>query len=106
MERDFRTALLSHMEEHQTSIAELVSATGVSRDVINKLKGRAPSSTNVENAILIAAFYGKTVNEFIAGRKATAASRTRALLDLLSEEEVQLVEAQTRGLVLNRQTTE
>ncbi|NEK22147.1 hypothetical protein GV827_07005 [Sulfitobacter sp. JBTF-M27] len=53
------------MEKRKTTIAQIVNATGLSRDVINKLKARPGSSTTVENGILIAAFFGKTVNQFV-----------------------------------------
>lgn len=91
-----------HMERHNTKIADLVRETGVSRDVVNKLKARPESSTDVENAILIAAYYGKTVNEFITKKEATDASRTQALLGLLSPEEHRLLQSQIRGLLRER----
>jgi hypothetical protein len=102
MADDFRSAFLWHMEQHQTKIADLVKEAGVSRDVINKLIGRASSSTSVENAMLIAAYYGKSVNQFVACAPADASDRTKALLDLLRPEERQLLEAQIRGLVYQR----
>jgi plasmid maintenance system antidote protein VapI len=99
MPNDFRSALLWHMEQHQTTITDLVKSTGVSRDIINKLKGRENSSTTVENGMLIAAFYGKTVNDFINLKPATDSGRTAAILDLLKPEERQLLEAQIRGIL-------
>jgi len=91
-----------HMERHDTKIADLVRDTGVSRDVVNKLKARPESSTDVENAMLIAAYYGKTVNEFIARKEVTEVSRTEALLGLLSPEEHRLLQLQIRGLLRDR----
>lgn len=102
MEAAFRDALMWHMERHDTKIADLVRETGVSRDVVNKLRARPESSTDVENAILIAAYYGKTVNEFITKKEATEVSRTQALLDLLSPEEHRLLQSQIRGLLRER----
>ncbi|WP_422074142.1 hypothetical protein [Tranquillimonas rosea] len=99
MASDFREALMWHMRKHDTTIAELVSATGVSRNVVNKLKSRPGSSTDVENGMLIAAFYGKTLNEFIQCSDATSTSRLAALFSLLEPEEQRLVEAQIRGLL-------
>lgn len=49
MENDFRSALEWHLNTHGTKIADLVAETGVSRDVINKLRQRPGSSTSVEN---------------------------------------------------------
>lgn len=104
MDAPFRNALLWHMEQNNTTIADLVNETGVSRHVVNKLKARPNSSTDVENAILIAAYYGKTVNEFIAKKEATDLSRTSALLELLSPEEHRLLQLQIRGLLRDRAT--
>jgi hypothetical protein len=106
MEKPFRHALMWHMEKHGTQIVDLVRETGVSRDVINKLKARPESSTDVENAMLIAGFYGKTVNEFMAMRESDEVSRTNALLGLLSPEEHQLLQAQIRGLLQRRDHAE
>lgn len=102
MSADFRKALIWHMDHHGTAIADLVKATGVSRDVINKLKAREGSSTTAENAMLIAAYYGKSVNDFVALREASEATRTAAMLDLLQPEERRLLQAQIRGLLSER----
>jgi transcriptional regulator with XRE-family HTH domain len=99
MAYEFRKAFVEHFEMNGTRIAEIVKATGVSRDVINKLLARENSSTTAENALLIAAFYGKSVNQFISGLEPTDEDRLSALFGLLSVEERRLVESQLRGLV-------
>lgn len=106
MDKPFREAFIWHVDRHGTKTADLVRETGVSRHVINKLKARPGSSTDVENAMLIAAFYGKTVNEFIARKEADEVSRTRALLDLLSPEEHRILQSQIRGLLADRPSQE
>lgn len=103
MASDFRNALLWHMKKHDTSISDLVKATGVSRDVINKLRAREGASTTAENALLIASYYGKSVNDFITLQDEDEARRTSALLDLLTPEERQLLTAQIRGLLQARE---
>lgn len=102
MSDDFKAALEWHIAQHNTKIADLAAGTGVSRDIINKVRLREKASTSVENAVLIAAYYGKTVNDFLAKRPATETSRMRALLDLLSTEDRRLLEAQIRGLIQHR----
>lgn len=102
MGNDFRTALLHHLEKHQNSITDLVKETGVSRDVINKVKAREGASTTVENGLLIAAYYGKTLNEFVAMTDASEVDPLLNLLGLLSPAERRLLEAQIRGIVANR----
>lgn len=61
----FRNAVVAAMGEHDTTITALSQGAEVSRDVINKLIAREGSSTNVENAIRIASFYGFGVEDFI-----------------------------------------
>lgn len=102
MSGDFRSALLWHMERHETSITDLVDGSGVSRDVINKLRARADSSTTVENAVKIAAYYGKSVNQFLARREVTQEDRLATLLELLPPEARQLLAAQVEGLLRHR----
>lgn len=102
MENEFRKAFIWHLEKYGTKPVDLVRESGVSRDVINKLKARDPSSTDVENGLLIAAYYGKTVNEFMKCEEGSEYKRLHALLDLLSPEEQQYVEATIRGLVAHR----
>lgn len=105
MAKDFQTALKWHMQRYETKIVDLARDTGVTRDVINKLLCRDNASTDVENAVLIAAYYGKSVNDFISMRDADETSQTRALLDLLSPEARRLLEAQIRGLVHEQRAT-
>lgn len=102
MANDFKNALIWHMAEHDTKIAELVRQTGVSRDVINKLISRDNASTTVENGMLIAAYYGKTVNQFIALDNVDADGSSRNLFEMLLPAERRLVEAQMLGIVSQR----
>lgn len=104
MGNDFRTALMYQLDKHQTKIADLVRETGVSRDVINKLKAQdgGNKTTSVENGLLIAAYYGKTLNQFVAMNDATDDTAINALLELLSPEEKRLLKAQIRGLIFQR----
>lgn len=99
---EFQQAFLWHMANHQTKIVDLVRGTGVSRDVINKLIKRDGSSTTVENAILIASFYGKTVNEFIQRQQASDIDRAATLFGLLTPEDRDLLSAQIRGILTSR----
>lgn len=105
MAGEFRRALMWHMEKHETKITDLARDAGVSRDVINKLRAREKASTDVENGVLIAAYYGKTLNQFLNMEEADSLSRAIALFELLPTRERQLLEAQIRG-ILNSQTDE
>lgn len=102
MASDFRHALLWHMDKHETKIADLVKETGISRDVINKLRARENSSTTAENALLIASYYGKTLEQFIRCDDARDDAVLTTLAGMLRPEEAEMLEAQLRGILASR----
>lgn len=103
MSNDFRSALLWHMREHGTRIADLAKGAGVSADIIKKLRTRDNASTSAETAAKISAFYGKSVSQFIAREEASDTQAFNALLELLYPAERKLVLHQIRGLIENRE---
>lgn len=102
MANEFKAALEWHMKEHGTSIADLVKGAGVTRDVVNKVLYRETASTSVENAILIAAFYGKSVNQFVSRQDVSEIEKVRNLFELMLPEDLQLLEAQIQGILAQR----
>lgn len=98
----FRAALRWHMENTGTTIAELAKATGVSEDTLKKIRTRHNASTKTENAVRIAAFFGKDVNAFLRCGNEVDDQELPALLDLLTEEERRFLLAQVRGLLAQR----
>ncbi len=102
MAGEFRDALIWHMRKNDTKIADLVRVTGISRDVVNKLVARSTSSTTVEKALLIAAYYGKSIEHFMRCDEADAERPLLTLVNLLRPEEERLLEAQIRGIIERR----
>lgn len=102
MASDFRNALLWHMDKNETKIADLVKSTGISRDVINKLRSRENSSTTAENAMLIASYYGKSLEQFVRCEDVSHENALAALADLLRPDEAAMIEAQLRGILAAR----
>lgn len=96
---DFRDALLRHMARDHTTIAKLAKCAGVSSDIIKKVRTRPHASTNAEDASKIAAFYGKSVAEFIRCEEVPSVDAITALLALLTPEEKRLLEAQVRAML-------
>lgn len=96
---DFRDALLWHMSRNQTKIAELAKASGVSPDIIKKVRTRPHASTNAEDASKIAAYYGKSVAQFIRCEDVPSDQAIGALVDLLTPTEKQVLEAQVRAML-------
>jgi hypothetical protein len=103
MESDFRHALLWHMDREHTRPAVLARSAGVSLDIIKKLRTREHSSTNAEVASKIAAYYGKTLEQFIRCEDtATDEASFIALLGLLSADERAILLRQVRGMIAGR----
>lgn len=99
----FRDALMRHMSAHDTTIAELAAGAGVSPDIIKKLRVRDQATTTAEVAMRIAAFYGKTLEQFIAGAEAGERRKLSSMLDLLSDDEVRVLASQIRGMLRDRE---
>lgn len=97
--KDFRDALLWHMNAYRTKVADLAAGSGVSLDIIKKLRTRAGASTNAEDATKIAAFYGKDVKEFINREEVPSDRAISHLIDLLEPQERQVLEAQIRAMI-------
>lgn len=99
----FREALMRHMSAHDTTIAELAAGAQVSPDIIKKLRVRDQATTTAEVAMRIAAFYGKTLEQFVAGTDAGERRKLSAMLDLLSDDEVRVLASQIRGMLRDRE---
>lgn len=102
MAHDFKRALEWHMQTHGTRIVDLVNGAGVSRSVVNKVLDPDRGSTAVENAVLIAAFYGKTVNQFLACEDVTPAGMAQNVFDMLTPEDARMLHAQMLGILRAR----
>lgn len=102
MERPFRSALLWHMEQYGTTIAELSRGAGVSEDVIKKLRTGHSQSTDVEKAMAIAGFYGKTIERFILREESGEDDGMGALAAMLTERERTILLSQIRAFLETR----
>lgn len=102
MNNNFSDALNWHMETEDTRISELVLGSGVSRDVINKLKSGSSKSTTPENAVQIAKFYGKSVEAFMALSSTRSASDFEKRFNQLHSTEQDAVEALIEGFLQKR----
>lgn len=100
MKKSFGDALKERMDRDGTRIAELAHATGVSEDIIKKLRSRPGSGTNPEDAVRLAAYFGATIMELIEG--SDPVNRLASRLELLSEDEKRLLLAQIDGILQNR----
>lgn len=103
MAQTFRDALIWHLERHETSVTDLARRTGVSHDAINNMIRREQSSTSIERAMAIAAYYGESVEQFLACAVPNSSfDSVVRLLSLLTPSELRMIEAQLRGLMRAR----
>tara|TARA_R110002020_G_scaffold52528_2_gene147507 strand:- start:50 stop:391 length:342 start_codon:yes stop_codon:yes gene_type:complete len=83
--RTFREALLDKLEETGTSLRQVAEGSGVSYEQLKKLKQIESRTTNVEDAMKVAKFFGLTTEQLISGRKASDQDEILGLLESLSD---------------------
>ena len=102
MQTAFQAAFTEAFEREGTRIVEIVKGSGVSRSKINKLFTEENRNVAVEDAIAIASFYGKSVEQFLSGQASDRRDQLAALSELLTDEEADLLAAQIKGVVAHR----
>jgi plasmid maintenance system antidote protein VapI len=96
----FRDSLNAHMEATGMSVAKLARGTGIKTSQLYKLAQKQVNSTNVEDAVRIATFFGKSVEEFMDMSHST--SKTDAAVELMARldpQHLDVVETLMRGLL-------
>ena len=91
MAKSFRDALIEGLEANGVSVAELARSTGVSKDQIHKVKQGKSRSTNVDDAVKIANFFGQSLDEFLEDPTAQKDAEIAALLMQLEPQERQFL---------------
>ena len=99
MKQGFRDALIRHLQQTGIGLTELARGAGVSLDSLKKLNTGKNVSTNAAQAVAIAAFFGKSLEDFVDPTLAAYAERLEKMLSLLTTEERTLVLAQIRGIL-------
>ena len=82
MHKTFRKALLDALEQTNTKLAAVARATGVSYEQLKKVNQREDASTNVDDAVKVAHFFGQSLDEFLGD---TTIEDRSELLDLYSQ---------------------
>jgi transcriptional regulator with XRE-family HTH domain len=98
MERTFSEALLKAIGGNGPSLKAVAEGAGVSYEQLKKVKQGKSKSTNVEDAIKIAGFFGTSVEEFINDPKAAMRTELAELVSGLHPEELVIVLAAARGI--------
>lgn len=103
MDKKFREAFLDKVEQENLKIAVIARDAGVSKDMLNKFKQGRTQSINVDDAILVARYFGQTVNEFIGEDRPTLDDQLAQRLAKLSEKERQILIASLEAILASRQ---
>lgn len=86
MSLTFREALLIALEDSGKSIPDVARGSGVSKDQLYKVKQRDTASTNLEDAVRVAEYFGKTIDEFLSSPEGSSPHRVSEIYSRLSEE--------------------
>ena len=78
----FREALIARMELTGIGATDLARRTGISKPQIDKLHQRKVETTNVHDALIIARFFGQSLEDFMGMAKKSA--KNQELADILA----------------------
>ena len=98
MTMTFRSALLAALEHSNASLKQVADGTGVSYEQLKKISQRETASTNVDDAVRIAGFFGVSLDEFLGNSLVTIRSETVQLYLQLTPAEREILQAAARGL--------
>lgn len=85
--------------EDAPTLAHLARSSCVPYEQLKKLVQRDTASTNVDDAIKIARYFGMTVNEFVGDTLAADRDRVAAIWNALSPQERELLKATAAGQI-------
>jgi len=98
MPKSFRDALVSITESTSTSLRAVAIGADVSYEQLKKLKQNKSRSTNVDDAVKIANWFGMSLDEFIGDDTRAKRDEILALYNSLNEQERAVVLAAAKGV--------
>jgi transcriptional regulator with XRE-family HTH domain len=97
MTKSFRSALLDALETGDASLRQVADGAGVSYEQLKKICQRETASTNVDDAVKIAGFFGVSLDEFLGNDLVSTRSEIVHLYNQLSEAEREILLDAARG---------
>lgn len=91
MAMTFREALISRVAPNGPPLKAVADATGVSYEQLKKVKQGHTQSTNADDAVKVAAYFGLTLNEFMDDDLTEDRAAVAAIYSSLTPEEVRIV---------------
>ena len=102
MKESFRESFIEHVAVYRVSLARMARETGISKSLLQSLHQRKTICPNVDDAMKIAEYFGKSVEEFVGTSKDDQVKRLTSLAARLSPDEQAFLEAQLET-ILSRQ---
>jgi len=106
MRKNFREAFIEHLERTGAKVTEIAAATGINKDSLYALKRGTTMNMNVRDAILVAKFFGESVEEFMGMGRAALRDSLLEQISQLSEKEREILEASVRAVLAARSRDE
>lgn len=99
MTKKFRQAFIDALDASGYSVAQVSRDTGVSTEQLYKLCQRETASTNVDDAVKLAHYFGKSLDEFLEDRTAYDRQEIVALYNQLTEQQREFLLDSTKGIL-------
>ncbi|HDZ82786.1 MAG TPA: hypothetical protein ENH56_16345 [Roseobacter sp.] len=93
MQKTFSQAFIEHLEQSDLKVTEIAIRAGVSKDALYSLKYGKSQNMAVDDAIRVAAVFGKKVEEFLGLSEAQIRSTLAEKVARLSSREQAILEA-------------
>ncbi len=93
MRKSFSQAFIEHLEQSNLKVTEVAIRAGVSKDALYSLKYGKTQNMAVDDAIMVAAVFGKTVEEFLGLSEAQIRSSLAEKVAQLTGREQAILEA-------------
>ena len=102
MRKNFREAFIEHLERTGAKVTEVAAATGLNKDSLYALKRGTTMNMNVKDAILVAQFFGETVEEFMGIGPRALRDTLIDQISQLTDSERQIFEASLKAVLAAR----
>ncbi|WP_457650852.1 hypothetical protein [Profundibacter sp.] len=102
MHKNFRDAFIEHLDRTGAKVTDISTATGVNKDSLYALKRGTTMNMNVRDAILVAEFFDKTVEEFMGVERGALRDSLIDQIAQLSDSERQIFEASLKAVLAAR----
>lgn len=102
--KTFRAALMDAISDRDISLKSVAEGAGVSYEQLKKLGQNKSKSTNVDDAIKIARYFGQTLDQFLEDDQATNRVELMRLYNQLTDQERAILLRSAKGVLATRDT--